>query len=83
MPRQSSSYLQFGSSDDGVAKPVTPEVDAPTSYGSSTRDTSSQQTAWKTRDMGKGRPLPYSKRSAGSTYRWDDDSGAAASVPRA
>ena len=70
-----NSSEQFG----GVT-PVTPSVDSPVSLGSSTRDTYSQQTAWKTRDMGKGRPLPYSKRSAGSVYKFDDD--ASPSLPR-
>jgi hypothetical protein len=64
-----NSSAQFGD-----ATPTTPDVDAPVSLGSSTRDTYSQQTAWKTRDMGRGRPLPYSKRSAGSVYKFDDDS---------
>lgn len=64
-----NSSQQFGS-----VSPVTPDVDSPVSLGSATRDTYSQQTAWKTREMGRGRPLPYSKRSAGSVYKFDDDS---------
>ena len=81
MPRQPRSYSQFGDDDDSsIVKPVTPDVDSPVSYGSSTRGTYEQRTAWRTRDMGGGRPLPYSKRSAGSTYRFDDDSSP--SMPR-
>jgi len=73
MPTQPRSYSQFGD-DDSITKPVTPDIEPPTSYGSATRGTYEQRTAWRTRDMGQGRPLPYSKRSAGSVYRFDDDS---------
>lgn len=75
MPRQPRSYAQFGDDDDSTARPVTPDVESPISYGPSTMGTYEQRTAWRTRDMGGGRPLPYSKRSAGSTYRFEDDSG--------
>jgi len=77
MPRQPRSYAQFGDDDDSIVKPVTPDIESPVSYGSATRGTYEQRTAWRTRDMGGGRPLPYSKRSAGSTYSFDDDSSSA------
>jgi hypothetical protein len=77
MPKQPRSYSQFGDDDDSITKPVTPEVESPVSYGSATRGTYEQRTAWRTRDMGRGAPLPYSKRSAGSVYRFDDDSSSA------
>lgn len=64
MPINSSA--EFGSVDSS-------NIDTPVSLGASTAGTYAQKTAWKTREMGRGRPLPYSKRSAGSTYRWDDD----------
>lgn len=74
MPINSSS--EFGSVDSSKF------LDTPVSLGASTVGTAAQQTAWKTREMGRGgRPLPYSKRSAGSTYRWDDDSSP--TVPQA
>lgn len=66
MPINSSS--EFGSVDSSQ------NLDTPVSLGASTAGTYAQQTAWRTREMGRGRPLPYSKRSAGSTYRFDDDS---------
>lgn len=73
MPINSSS--EFGSVDSSQ------NLDTPVSLGASTSGTYAQQTAWKTREMGRGRPLPYSKRSAGSTYRWDDDNSP--TVPQA
>jgi len=56
-------------------------LDTPVSLGSSTAGTYAAQTAWKTREMGRGRPMPYSKRSAGSIYKFDDDGSP--SVPQA
>ena len=73
MPTQPRSYSQFGD-DNSIVKPVTPEVESPVSYGSATRGTYEQRTAWRTRDMGRGGPLPYSKRSSGSVYKFDEDS---------
>lgn len=73
MPINSSS--EFGSVNSSQ------NLDTPVSLGASTAGTYAQSTAWKTREMGRGRPLPYSKRSAGSTYRWDDDNSP--TVPQA
>lgn len=74
MPR---SAVEF---DDDDNRPKS--YPAPMSLGSSTRGTYEQRTAWSTREMGRGAPLPYSRRSAGSTYRFDDDSSSAPSIPR-
>ena len=79
MPTQPRSYSQFGD-DDSVVKPVTPDIESPVSYGAATRGTYEQRTSWRTRDMSRGAPLPYSKRSAGSVYKFDDDGGP--SLPR-
>lgn len=73
MPINSSS--EFGGVDSSQY------LDTPVSLGSSTAGTYAAQTAWKTRDMGRGRPMPYSKRSAGSIYKFDDDGSP--SVPQA
>lgn len=62
-----NSASQFGNVDSSQS------FDTPVSLGSSTAGTYAQSTAWRTREMGKGRPLPYSKRSSGSTFKWDDD----------
>ena len=75
MPR---SAVEFGDDEQRPSASYPP----PMSLGASTRGTYEQRTAWATRDMGQGRPLPYSRRSAGSTYRFDDDSSAAPSIPR-
>lgn len=72
MPNSSS---QFGGVDSSQY------LDTPVSLGSSTTGTYAAQTAWKTREMGRGRPMPYSKRSAGSVYKFDDDGSP--SVPQA
>lgn len=77
MPR---SYAQFGDDNDSVVTPVSPTVESPVSLGAATRGTYEQRTAWRTKDMSGGRPLPYSKKSAGSVYRFDDDSSP--SMPR-
>jgi len=73
MPR---SVAQFGDDDSGSNAYQSPklDVDSPVSYGSATRGTYETRTAWKTRDMSTRGPLPYSKRSAGSVYKFDDDS---------
>jgi hypothetical protein len=83
MPNQPRSLSQFGDDDDFNPSPYKAqkiEVDEPVSYGSATRGTYESRTAWKTRDMSQGRPLPYSKRSSGSVYKFDDDSNP--SMPR-
>jgi hypothetical protein len=60
MPLSSS---QFGGDDTST----------PMSLGSSTTGSFAQQTAWRTPRKG-GTPLAYSKKTAGTTFKWDDDS---------
>jgi len=62
MPLSSS---QFGGGD-------TPSPSIPMALSASTTGSIAQQTAWRTprRDSA---PLSYSKRNAGTTYKWDDD----------
>ena len=50
------------------------ETDTPMALGSSTTGTFAQRTAWRN-PRGTASPAPYSKRTAGTTYKWDDDSG--------
>lgn len=64
MPLSSS---QFG--DKGPDFPT-----PPLALGSSTTGSFQQQTAWRT-PRGGGTPLSYSKRTAGTTFKWDDDTG--------
>lgn len=85
MPSQPRSLSQFGDDDDYNPSPYKAQkvdVESPVSYGSETRGTYESRTAWKTRDMSGGRPLPYSKRSAGSIYKFGDDNSGP-SIPRA
>jgi hypothetical protein len=72
MPR---SAVEFGDDD---YKPQS--YAAPRALGASTRGTYEQRTAWYTKDMSGGAPLPYSKKSAGSVYRFDDDGGSAPTI---
>lgn len=79
MPKQPRSYSQFGD-DDGVAAPQPLDVEPPMSLGSSTAGSFQQRTAWRTPRGGQA-PLSYSKRTAGTTFKFDDD--ASPSLPRA
>lgn len=49
-----------------------PDVEAPLSLSSGTSGSTAQATAWRNRSLGHGRPLAYSNKTAGSTFKWDD-----------
>jgi hypothetical protein len=49
------------------------DTPTPMSLGSSTTGSFAQQTAWRTPRKGST-PLAYSKKTAGTTFKWDDDS---------
>lgn len=49
-----------------------PDVDAPLSLSSGTTGSAAQATAWRNRSLGGGRPLAYSSKTAGTTFKWDD-----------
>lgn len=66
------SNSQFGGSNSMV--PQTPDVDTPLSFSSSTAGSAAQATAWKNRSLGGGKPLSLSKKTAGTTFNWDDTS---------
>ncbi len=75
MPRQPRSSLQFGDDDDGFvnsykAEPL--DTQPPLSLGSSTTGSFQQQTSWRT-PRGSKVPLSYSKRTAGTTFNFDND----------
>ena len=61
--------------------PQTPDVDTPLSFSSSTAGSAAQATAWKNRSIGGGRPLSLSKKTAGTTFNWDDASSVSPTVP--
>jgi hypothetical protein len=71
VPTQPRSYSQFG--DDDVVRPQTLDVEPPMALGSSTAGSFQQRTAWRT-PRGGQTPLSYSKRTAGTTFKFDDDS---------
>ena len=49
-------------------------VEPPLSYSSSTSSSAAQATAWRTRNLGgEGRPLSWSKKTGGTTFKFDDD----------
>ena len=50
-----------------------PRVDAPLSLSSNTMGSAAGATAWKNQNLGAGRPMSYSRRTAGTTYKFDDD----------
>jgi len=64
MPLSSS---QFGGGDTNTSS-----VDIPMSLGAATTGSVAQQTAWRTPRRGSI-PLAYTKRSAGTTFSWDED----------
>ena len=49
------------------------DIDTPMSLSPSTAGTFQRQTAWRTPRSNTGLPVPYSKKTAGTTYKWDDD----------
>ena len=53
---------------------TTPNVDIPLSLSNSTTGSAAGATAWRNRGLAGGRPMAYSKRTAGTTYKFDDDS---------
>lgn len=57
-----------------------PEVDLPLSLSSSTMGSAAGATAWRTRGLAGGRPMALSKRTLGTTYKFDDD--ASATIPK-
>jgi hypothetical protein len=59
------SNSQFGSD--------APSVETPMALGASTSGTFSQRTAWRN-PRGGSTPVPYSKKTAGTTFNWDDSS---------
>jgi hypothetical protein len=65
----SISSSQFGD--------TAPDVDIPLSLSSSTLGSAAGATAWRNRGLAGGRPMAYSKRTAGTTYKFDDDNSPA------
>ena len=73
------SNSQFGANNSMT--PQTPDVDTPLSFSSSTAGSAAQATAWKNRSIGGGRPLSLSKKTAGTTFNWDDTPSSTSVMP--
>ena len=76
------SNSQFGGSDSYSSMASTPDIETPLSLGKNTFGSTAQATAWKNRSLGQGRPMSFSNKTSGTTFNWDDSSGAT-SVPQA
>lgn len=70
------SSTQFGGEDSQ------PEIETPLALGKNTAGSAANATAWRNKSLGRGRPMSYSSKTAGTTYNFDDNSGAAAPVPK-
>lgn len=68
----SISSSQFGN--------TTPDVETPLALSSSTMGSAAGATAWRTKGLAGGRPMALSKRTLGTTYKFDDD--ASATIPK-
>jgi hypothetical protein len=65
------SSSQFDGSYEAMANK--PRVDAPLSLSATTTGSAAGATAWRNQGLGGGRPMSYSRRTAGTTYKFDDD----------
>lgn len=65
------SSSQFGGSYESMANK--PRVDAPLSLSANTTGSAANATAWRNQNLGGGRPMSLSKRTSGTTYKFDDD----------
>jgi hypothetical protein len=75
------SNSQFGGSDSYSSMAMTPDIETPLSLGAKTFGSTAQATAWKNRSLNQGRPMSLSNKTMGTTFNWDDSSGAT-SVPQ-
>jgi len=50
-----------------------PETPPPLSLSSSNNTSAGAATAWSTRSLGQGRTLPYSSKTAGTVYKFEDN----------
>lgn len=70
------SSSQFGD-DDALKQRY---IDTPLSLSRSTNTSTGVATAWRNKDLGHGKPLAYNAKTAGSSYKFDDD-GAKTELP--
>jgi hypothetical protein len=58
-----------------------PSIETPLSLSSATTGSAAQATAWRNKSLGGGKPLSFSSKTSGSTFKWDDGSSTA-SLPK-
>ena len=73
MPLSSSQF----SDDDGP-----PQIETPLALGKNTTGSAANATAWRNKNLGRGRPMAYSSKTAGTTYNFDDSSSGASPIPK-
>jgi hypothetical protein len=73
MPLSSSQFdTESLSSSQFGAEQNSPGTPAPLSLSASTTGSAAQATVWRNKSLGEGRPLAYSRKTAGTTFNWDD-----------
>jgi hypothetical protein len=70
------SSTQFGDDESQ------PEIETPLALGKNTAGSAANATAWRNKSLGRGRPMAYSRKTAGSTYNFDDSSSSASLIPK-
>jgi hypothetical protein len=70
------SSTQFGGEDSQ------PEIETPLALGKNTAGSAANATAWRNKNLGRGRPMAYSSKTAGSTYNFDDSSSSTSPIPK-
>lgn len=67
--------MPISSSQFGGVDSVTPDVTPPLSLSSSTFGSAAQATSWVNRSLGGEKPMSLSRKTMGTTFKFDDDSG--------
>jgi hypothetical protein len=80
MADNSSASIQFAQMPtppshhrEGVSIGREPEVDTPVPLSGQTMSSSDQATMWRVRHGRGDKPLPYSRKTSGSLYRFDQE----------
>ena len=72
--------MPISSSQFGGVDAVTPDVTPPLSLSASTFGSAAQATSWINRNLGGDKPMSLSKKTMGTTYKFDD-SGSSPTIP--
>ena len=67
--------MPISSSQFGGVDSVTPDVTPPLSLSASTFGSAAQATTWVNRNLGGEKPMSLSKKTMGTTYKFDDTTG--------